>query len=298
MKKVRILAATIAVIAMFLTDCSGGEEKKIQGAWQAEGLNINGSYVQHFIFKGNEWILLRDGLERSRGTFEAGYETSKENTYIIMTVNYVTVYQEGYPQFAEKVSAVNRYRYVFKSKNELSIENVGNVGTFTKATIPSSEMRKIEDTFKGAVNNPDMRNTEMFKDRIYSTRFPITDIREIIKAGSFEGKIGEKEIRNGTLKDGVFYWTDDGLGLFPAKGKENVLNNGDGIVILLLKRTYGGGGYVAEDTDDMTMAKYTGENVSFKENYGPYGLAINTIYCALSFDNGNPVLELQDFVRH
>ena len=281
-----ILGIVVVIILGF-----GGCSKKSQfeGAWKNERAYYSrDAGTNHLIFQGDNWILLEDGDETARGTFQTNFKTSKENTFITLHYQYKTIYFDDYPPFTEEISLDEEYKYQLEPGKSLKIEELG---IFTKAIIPSEEMKKIQNTFNENCNNPDMRNNIKYDDQIYSTRFNLQDIRRIIAKGNFEDVITNKEIKNGCFSNNTLFWTDNSVFLdvlHLRKVGDGIIKKGDAISIGVRKT-----GLLVEPEENWNKAVYIGDDKTFNSltSNRRYFLS-HRVFCKLSFIGGNPVIEV------
>ena len=291
-KKSKLKFLVMVLCCFFLGNCTKTVQNKpvqnkFEGSWQTSmrGLDV------HLIIKGDSFIILVDGEESSRGSYNTDFKVSEENTYIHINTRYNTIYYKNFDPFIEEVSDELESKYNFLTDDNLIIERMGN---FTKATIPANEIESIQNTFEKNRNNPDMRNTVINNGQVYSTLIEFSDIRMMSDLGSFENMVTEKEVKNGVCSKDVLYWTDNGLFLDVRRLRGNrngILKNGDNISISF---TYGA--RVAESEEDWTSAVYVGSDVSFY-NQNRFGYNNYTVYGKLYFTNGNPVIEITSIIE-
>jgi len=287
------IAAVLAVV-LVLTGCAGGEKGKLQGAWQSDN--------EHIIFSGDTFIMLSEGTEDSRGKFETFYKTNKENTFLRLTTQYETIWSsqttdnaDFLPIAVEVKQEPEEISYKLTKEKTLVLNDRYK---YTKATIPGSEMKTINQTFEINRKNPDLRDTDTYNGQVYTTAFRLEDIHQFIQQGDFENKFGDKEKSLGIYKDGVlFLRLVEHLDTEGVKGNRNfILKSGSDVYFFDIERL-GFGRQRQEPKENWIKAVYTGKDIPF------YNIITNNIYlngdyssfnsyCKMSFSNRQPVIEV------
>jgi len=272
---VKSLAITICCI-LFAAACSN-DEKKLQGLWKAENGKMSISANK------NDIIILSGDKETMRGTFTVGLNDNKEKR-IFIKIELETIYSEGEKPIVTASYGNDRgYIYLFNSKDELEIKDMGK---FKREKIPANFISNLQNTFEENNKNPDMRKAVIFNDQVYTSSVTTNELYNYIKEyKEFDKNVLKTMIKNGSFKDDIMYCYFDWIRLDAEHLRNNVngiLKTDDNINMIFITNNY---------QDLILKSVYKGSNIEFYNlRYDRYsGRNLNrfyNVYAKLFYRNG------------
>jgi len=177
------------------------ELSKFEGAWSYNFRDTTNYYV----FKGNKMYFIFDGELNMETTFTTGFKVSEDNTILSIVRDYRLIKPRNQEAFVEKIFETDEMFYSFDKEGNLVLER--DLVT-KKVNIPDTELEKIFNLFEQRKEVPDFRDTVKRNNVVYRDDLNLNKLFKALSEDNFEQFASEKNIKNGTFKNGKIYFRD------------------------------------------------------------------------------------------